>query len=392
MNSESTPAPGLSLLEDDPSLRLQRVLRLVPRTGLGVGRRAVIFAAVAWLPIVIWAAVYGRALGAVAGEPLLQHFGVQVRALIAIPLLVIAEGVGHGIMLALVPYFLTSGMIPAEAHGGFVDVLDRMRRLRDATLPWVSILALVIAVTVAPSPEAQVHEVAWAAENVDGHLGYGFGGWWFMWVTRPLYLMLLLGWAWRLVLTNRLLAGIAKLPLAIVPTHADGLGGLGFLQRLPMAFVPVVLAISCVLASRWGHDVMYHGVHVDSLKLVAATFLVLMLIVFHLPLLAFTKPLAAAKRQALLDYGALVGKHGRLVRRRWILGEATESDLLSAPEIGPVADTIALYEAVRKMGVSLIGKQTVALVLLPAALPLVFVAAVEVPVKDMLMAVLKAVA
>ncbi|HEV7731740.1 MAG TPA: hypothetical protein VGR62_06245 [Candidatus Binatia bacterium] len=392
MSSEPTPVPGLSLLEDDPSLRFQRVLHLLPRTGLGVGRRALILAAVAWVPIAIWAAVYGRVLGAVTGEPLLQHFGVQVRALLAIPLLVIAEGVGHGLMLTLIPYFLTSGMVPAEEHGRFVDVLERMRRLRDASLPWVSILALVIAVTVAPAPEAQVHEVAWAAETVDGHLGYGFGGWWFMWVTRPLYLMLLLGWLWRLVLTNRLLAGIAKLPLAIVPTHADGLGGLGFLQRLPVAFAPVVLAISSVLASRWGHDVMYHGVHIDSLKLPAATFLVVVLIVFHLPLLAFTKPLAAAKRQALLDYGALVGRHGRLVRRRWILNEATDSDLLSAPEIGPVADTIALYDAVKKMGVMLIGKQTVAMVLLPAAIPLVFVAAVEVPVKDMLLTVLKAVA
>jgi hypothetical protein len=38
--------------------------------------------------------------------------------------------------------------------------------------------------------------------------------------------------------------------------------------------------------------------------------------------------LAAAKKQALLDYGALVGEHGCLVRRRWTLGESLDDPSL----------------------------------------------------------------
>ncbi|MFO1364161.1 MAG: hypothetical protein U1F45_17170 [Burkholderiales bacterium] len=55
-----------------------------------------------------------------------------------------------------------------------------------------------------------------------------------------------------------------------------------------------------------------------------------------------------AKKQALLDYGAPAG--GRLVHARWIEGKRVGDDaLLAAPELGPVADTVAVYDAVKAM-------------------------------------------
>jgi hypothetical protein len=45
-------------------------------------------------------------------------------------------------------------------------------------------------------------------------------------------------------------------------------------------------------------------------------FVVLVVAACIAPLLALAVPLAAAKRRALLDYGALVGEHGRRVRQR----------------------------------------------------------------------------
>src|SRR5262245_22549102 len=78
---------ALSLVRGDPLLRLQRRIGLVPAHGLGVARRALALALLAWLPLAAWALLAGRWSG--AGEPLLQHFGVHVRCLIAIPLLVL---------------------------------------------------------------------------------------------------------------------------------------------------------------------------------------------------------------------------------------------------------------------------------------------------------------
>jgi hypothetical protein len=172
----------------------------------------------------------------------------------------------------------------------------------------------------------------------------------------------------------------------LVPTHPDGAGGLGFLARVPTMFSPVVLAASAVFASRLAHDVLYHDVRVESLRLPMLGFGVLVLVLFLAPLAVWARPLGAAKRRALAEYGALVGRHGRLVRRRWILGQPVQDEgLLGAPEIGPVADTLALYEAVQKLRPVPVSRVSVLAIALPVLVPLLPVLAIEIPVRDLLL-------
>jgi len=60
------PLPGagaetsFSPIDNEPPLRWQRALHLTPASGLGVGRRAVLYALLTWLPIAIWALFRGR--------------------------------------------------------------------------------------------------------------------------------------------------------------------------------------------------------------------------------------------------------------------------------------------------------------------------------------------
>lgn len=382
---------ALSLVHGDPGFRLQRTLGLIPRDGLGLGRRALALAALTWLPIAAWATWTGRAMGG-AGEPLLQHFGVSARCLVAIPLFVLADGLAHTTTRRLLPHFLRSGLVAETDHARFVEIVRGVARLRDRVRPWLVLAALVAAWTaLAPVEGAGMHEVLWAEEGASHHLG--FGGFWFLYVARPLYLLLALAWLWRLALLGLLLVRIARLPLAIVPTHPDGTGGLGFLAGLPRMFAPVVLGASVVAAARWAHEVLYHGMSVAALRLPMLGLVVLALALFLSPLLAFAPRLAAARRQALLDYGALVGRHGGLVHSRWIERKPVSDDaLLAAPEIGPVADTLALYGAVRAMRSAPLDRAALLAIALSAALPMLTVLAIQVPIKELLLKVLKALA
>jgi hypothetical protein len=78
------------------------------------------------------------------------------------------------------------------------------------------------------------------------------------------------------------------------------------------------------------------------------------------------------------------------VHRRWIEQERVEGEpILDAPEIGPVADAAAMYEAVRKMRPIPIGKASLVKILVPLAIPLLIVAALQVPLKDLLLKLVK---
>ncbi len=377
---------GISLVRDDPLFRIQRRIGLIPSQGLGVVRRAIFFALLAWLPIVVWAGYTGRALSGVADEPLLQHFGIHVRFLIAVPLFILGEEVLNGLTAKLIPYFLTSGLVREQQREAFREIVQGIVRLRSSTLPWLFIAVIILAWLIFESPGSEKHELVWAKLDPPPPFDLGFGGWWLIYVARPIFIALLAVWLWRLILLFVLLKRIAALDLAIVPTHPDRSGGLGFIEKLPAAFSLFAFAMSAVLASRLAHDVVYHGVHVQSLRLLVGVFLVLLVMLCLAPLTVFIPKLAAAKRRALLEYGALVGKHGRLVRGRWILGEPMdEHPLLQAPEIGPVADTLSLYEAVTKMRAAPIGKAALLTIALPAALPMLALFAIEVPIKDLLL-------
>lgn len=284
-------------------------------------------------------------------------------------------------------------MVRDQQRSAFREIGAGIIRLRNSICPWIVILAAILAwLGFGPSPSPE-HELIWAAETESASPALGFGGWWLAYVARPIFVALLAAWLWRVVLTFLLLKRIAGLDLALAPTHPNRAGGLGFLEKLPNAFSLLAFSLSAVIASRMAHDVVYHGVHVLTLKGPILDFLVLITLMCLAPLLVFIPKLAAAKRLAVLQYGALVGEHGRLVQRRWIQREPVEdSPLLDAPELGPVADKLSLYEAVAKMRSTPIGKTAVKTIVLPAAIPMFALFAIEIPIKEMLLKLLSSLA
>ncbi len=365
---------------------------MIPEGGLGTVRRILFWSPLAWLPIAVWSALTGHWTAEHVGESLLQHFAVNVRCLIAIPLLIGAEELSHRLTMQVLPYFETSGLVMPVEIPRFRGILRDVARLRDAVHPWVVIVGLVVAAGTLPNGATDHHELAWAGSETFGHI-LGFGAWWYLHVARPIYLVLALAWLWRVILLTILFTRLSRLDLELVPTHPDGAGGLGFIERFPQAFAPVGLAASAVASAKWAHEVVYHGVAVESLRTGMISLALALLLIFLAPGLVWIRLLAKAKKKALLDYGALVGTHGRLVRRRWIDQTLSGDDeLLSAPELGPVADTASMYDAVKKMRVVPLGKAALLVLAVPIAIPMLGVIAIEIPLKAILLNLLKTLA
>ena len=383
------PSADFSLTRGDLLYRLQRRIGLIPSGGLGLVRRAIFWSMLGWLPVALWAVYANRALPGVAAEPLLAHFGIHGRLLVAVPLLIFAEGPAHAMTVQLLRHMVQSGVVPPATLPQFRAAIGATTRLRDSTLPWIVIIGVVVAFASTSEIVPRAHEVHWAADGATG-AAPGFGGLWYLYVGRSIYLTLALGWLWRLVLLTVLFWRIARLDLAIVPTHPDRSGGLGFLERLPTLFAPVVLAIAVVIASRWAHDAVYHDLALKTLRAEMIAFVVASVLLFLLPLLAFAGPLNRVKKQALLDYSALVGRHGRLVHQRWIDGnQASDDAVLSAPELGPVADTAALFDSVKAMRRVPISMSAILPIAAAAIVPILAVLVIQVPAKDLLLKLLK---
>lgn len=375
-------AESFSPIENELPLRWTRWFRLAPPDGFGAGRRALGFALLTWLPIAVWEFVRRGGIGADSDESLLRHYGIHVRCLLVIPLLILAEPMLHRAAKEMATRLAAVAVVTPETRMRFDVVARDAVRIRDATLPWILIAGLVIAWTIVDRPDRHGDAMAWAVD-VSGALG--FGGWWFAYVARPILLALLLAWLWRILLVAYWSWRVGRIDLSLVPTHPDRTGGIAFVEKLPGAFAPVSVALSAMLASRWAHEILHHGASFSSYQPTIVLFVVLWTLLLLLPQLALAPLLGRVRGLALPAYSQLVGTQGRLVHRRWIeRAEVADAPILSAPEIGPVADAAAMYEAVAKMRRFPIGKASIVTIVVPLALPILVVAALQVPLMELL--------
>jgi hypothetical protein len=392
----ASSAPGLatfglsassvfSPVESDAPLRCWRRLRIVPRDRLATGRRAVLLGLLAWIPVAAWAAANGRAFGG-HGEPLLQHYGIHVRCLIVIPLLVLAESPLHFISRATAARFMASGIVIDRLRGDFDRVSSDLVRLRDASLPWALALSVAIAWTVADPPSAHNDGLSWAV-NPDGSLG--FGGAWFAYVSRPLLIALLAGWLWRLCLVTYWMWRVGHLDLALAPAHPDRSGGIAFVCDLPAGFALVTLSLSAMFASTWAHQVLHHGAPLVSYQLPTLAYAFAWSLMLLAPLLAVAPLLWVTRWNALPRYAALAESQARLVDRRWIDRQAIADDQLLEPRgLGGKSDLGAVYATVARMRWLPVGRETFLAIALPMGIPFVLLALASMPLAQIVSALL----
>ena len=340
-----------SLVLGGPLFQLFMRTRLTTDTLDLVKRRVIVFSLFTWLPLLLLSVLAGEAVGGAIKVPFIYDVDVHVRFLVALPLLLVAELVVHQRMRLIVRQFIERGIVPARSLPEFEAIIGSAMRLRNSVVIEVFLIVLVwTAMHYLWANQMALESATWYAAIVDGHREYSLAGYWYAFVSIPVFQFLLARWFFRIFIWARFLWQVSRLDLHLVPTHPDRAAGLGFLGGSAAAFMPLLLSQGALLAGLIANHIFYEGKTLLDFKpeIVAAVVFFLLLVLG--PLCVFAPRLAQVKRQGLLEYGALANRYVDEFDQKWLRGGAPlDEPLVGSGDIQSLNDMAGSFEVIHTM-------------------------------------------
>jgi hypothetical protein len=340
-----------SVVIGGPLFQMLRRARMTGDALEMVRRRIVIGPLLLWLPLLVLSALEGRALGGVT-VPFLYDIDVHARFLVALPLLMVAELVVHVRMKAIVERFVTMGLVRQRMRAEFDAAIASEQRRRNSVLAEVLLLVLVygVGIMVLWRTSFALSTATWYATAAGAGREVYLAGWWYAFISLPLFQFVLLRWYFRIFIWARFLWQVSRIDLAYAPMHPDRLGGLGFLAGIGQAFAPLVLAQGALLSGLLANRILYQGATLPQFKLEIVAFVVIAAGVVILPLMAFVPALFAAKRAGLDRYRHLSMTYVRGFEKTWPRhGPGPGEPLVGSADVQSLADMGNAYGVVNEM-------------------------------------------
>ena len=338
-----------SLVLGGPVYQLLRRVRLEGDHLELLNRRLFGITLVAWLPLLLLATFSSS--GAHVGRlSFLHDVEVQVRFLIALPILIAAELVVHLRLRPVVRRFGERRIVLLQDLPRFDTAIESAGRLRDSIPIECGLLLFVYTVGLwVWNGRVGLDTETWYAMP-GGRWHLTPAGFWYVFISIPILQFILLRWYLRLFIWFRFLWHVSRINLHLIPTHPDRCAGLAFLGKSAYAFGPILFAQGVMLAGVVASRVLYRGESLQSFKLQAGGFVTFFVLAILGPLLMFTPQMIRAKRKGLADYGLLAQRYVDSFEQKWILEDPSSSgELLGAADIQSLADLGNSYAMVREM-------------------------------------------
>jgi len=379
----SSIAENFSITKGGP---LHWLLVLLGHAGDGrrlVLRRALAAVLIAWFPLLLLSLIQGLAWGRKIEIPFLRDLAVNVRFLVAVPILIVAESRIDRRWRSLILEFLRSELVNEKTLPSFEALLERTTRWRDRVLPeaLLAFIALFLSLSFVKTELLMTGTSNWHS------LGSGAvsaAGRWFNLVSTPIFRFLLFRWFWRMFLWTSFLWSVSRIDLFLVATHTDLAAGLGFLSEGQKAFSPIVFAGGAVIAAEVGNAIAYQGATLSSMKAAMIAYGILAILFLIVPLLVVAPVLLKIKRKGLLEYGAQVTIHNQLFDQKWVQEKQHSESLLGNPDASSLADLGTSFTVVRQMRLVPIDKPTLITLAISAALPMLPVILYATPAAELI--------
>ncbi|BCQ28834.1 hypothetical protein NK8_70240 (plasmid) [Caballeronia sp. NK8] len=379
---------NFSLVLGGPLFQLLRKAHMADDALELVRQRVLIISLVAWLPLLALSALDGDLLGHSVAVPFLLDFEVHIRFLVAVPLLILAELVVHRRLRPIARAFLDRKIIPEASVARFDEAIRSAFRLRNSIAAELLMIAFVYGVgifVVWRQYTALQTTTSWYGVPGPDGLSLSLAGFWYAYVSVPIFQFLLIRWYFRLCIWTRFLWHVSRIGLSLVPTHPDRVGGLGFLANTVYAFMTLLVAHGAMLAAQFANRIFFAGAALTEFKVEIGAMVLFLLCLVFAPLLVFAPQLAQAKRTGLSEYGSLAERYVREFDTKWLRGSSpTGEALVGSADIQSLADLANSFDVVRTMRIAPITKDAIIRLAVAILIPIVPLALTMMSLEELL--------
>jgi hypothetical protein len=228
MNEIQSELP-ISLIRGGTLYWVQEKARLIRPNQWNLGKRLPLAISIAWLPLLVLAALHGGVGSSGDLTALLTDYRVYSRVFLSIPFLLLGQVMMDSHFREMSRHFVDANLIPVADLPAFRRVMAKARRLRDSKWPEILILIAVYLQIGFFLQSGRLQFATWAQEaNTPTPAGY-----YALFVTQALF-MGLLGLAfWKWLIWIVVLWDLSRLDLQLDSTDGDLAAGLGFLGDVP---------------------------------------------------------------------------------------------------------------------------------------------------------------
>ncbi len=376
-------------MEGGPLFAFQKRIGLIKGDPPRIKLRALLAAIITFVPLLILAALQGRALAHV-DVPFVRDFSTYSRFLLAIPLLIVAENVLGPRIAAAAGHFVEAGLIHEKDYEKFVSIIERGLRARDSVVAEILLVILAYILVVVGNKQMAIHVSTWYVTRTDTGFSLTWAGIWLIGFCAPLFQFLTYRWLWRLFLWFQFLHRVNKLDLQLFPTHPDEAGGLGFVGETQRFFGIILFALSVGTVGVLANDIVYDKVPLQNYTAAIAIYVVASVLILVVPLIVFTGRLVRTKRVGLHQYGSLATAYTALFQKKWIRNENPENEpLLGSADIQSLADLGNSFAFIEKMKPLPIDFRVLLQLVVASLLPLIPLLLAVMPLKEVLKLVFK---
>jgi hypothetical protein len=274
----------------------------------------------------------------------------HIRFLVSLPVLILAEMIVHQRIRPVVKGFVERRVVAPEELPKFYAAIDSAMRIRNSVIVEVVLLILVYTVgTWIWRHQVALEVASWYASPHGGQMHLTLAGYWFAFVSVPVFQFILLRWYMRILIWFWFLLRVSRLTLHLVPAHPDRAGGLGFLGTYSFALAPLLFAQGALLAGQIASRIFYNGQSLLAFKMTIAGFVVFFVVVVLAPLFLFTPQLARARIAGLAEYGALASTYVMDFDQKWLRNKVNAEQLLGTADIQSLADLGNSFAVIREM-------------------------------------------